>query len=248
MDCLIDYSKLLEQRDDFELFGKQGFCIIEDHFIKKIYYEPRKLKYDFSQYESERIAFPISYLYDRESVISDIVVGEIMYYLPGSMISWYTCQNIKFTEFIVFYRQIIEEIRKYPEILMVDLGYPNILYDSESGFYLIDTTRWIITCEQRRNVNRNLRMFNSGINDKFFFGCALTSSRLFGNDSFLEKLRYYGKRGRELYNLIIKSINSGEWLIVEILEIYLDMFNNQEFGPINTFEDVKNHIKMLKKG
>ena len=48
----VDYEQFLVNFDKFgnELCGCQGFCVVKDNLITKIYFEPRTIKYDLSKY------------------------------------------------------------------------------------------------------------------------------------------------------------------------------------------------------
>ena len=65
MKVLVDYEKMINLFDcEKDPFGSQGFCFVQKDIIKKIYFEKMRLDYDFTKYKSEKIAFPIHYLYD----------------------------------------------------------------------------------------------------------------------------------------------------------------------------------------
>lgn len=245
MRVLVDYSKLLDYKETTNLDGAQGFCFVKEPYIYKIYYEPRVLKDDFSHYKSDSISFPICYLYDKFSNFGDQIVGEQMKFLPGKSILWSINENTKINNFIISYNKMIAEIRKYSEILMNDLGYPNILYDDERGFFLIDTTSWVINGD-KNNAIVNLNMFNGAINETILNEFFQIPNLMFGDNQFFNHIKNYGEDGKNLYNLLIECFKTGEWPVIDILELFRNVFEKMELGPVETFSDVKKYTKILK--
>ena len=244
----VNHEELLAEYDKFDnkLFGSQGFCILKDNFIKKVYYEPCTLKYDFSIYKSDRISFPIHYLYDIKNKESDEVVGELMEYFPKKSITWSLTKSVEIDNFIRQYYEIIMEVRKYFEINMHDLCIPNILYNEQSGFSIIDTTNWSIDSGDNSKINKeriNRSLFNHVIDEILeITPMNITDLEIYQN------LKKYGNIGLELYKVLFLSIMEDEHHLIEMLELYCEVFKNSDFGPIKTLGDIENYTKILKKG
>ena len=249
MKVLVDYNKILDyyKKNDSEYDGSQGFCYVKDGQISKIYYEPRKLKYDFSKYKSSKIAFPVCYLYDKNADSFQNVVGELMDFFPGKSLAWSIDEDIKIDKFIKQYIEIIDEIKRHLEILMIDLSYPNILYNREKGFHLIDSTSWIINEENGiGNTCINIDHLNIAINETILKDYLETMTLSF-NPYFFKNLKRMGVNGKNLSKLLEFSIKMGRWSIVELLELYKEIFKNCDLGTVETFSDIKKYTKMLKK-
>ena len=153
MKVLVEHKEALnefEKKDD--LFGSQGFCIVQNGFLQKIYFEPRNSRCmtDLSIYKSDLIAFPLYYLYDKSNHYN--IIGEMQKYYPKKSIYWSIDESVYIKTLLKNYYDMVKEICKYPEIVMHDLFTANILYDDISGFNLIDTTDWKI---DTANNNRN---------------------------------------------------------------------------------------------
>ena len=245
---LVDYEQLLREFDScsIDLFGAQGFCLVKNNIIEKIYFEPRDLKYDITNYESKKISFPIKYLYDNTEM-QDKVVGELMEYFPKKSITWSLNERVFIDNLIKKYTEIINEIKKFYELNMIDLSTPNILYDEFTGFSLIDTTSWVV--DQNNNYFQlNKRRIDKSLSYVIVDDLIDISINDIANSHLFRNLAKYGKQGVELYKILMSMFNDNEFLFIELLEIYCDIFKNGDLGPVKTIEDMKNYTKMLKKG
>ena len=139
--------KIKQQNYDDSLSGCTGYCFIEGNKIIKIYNRSYALSEvdNMSSYSSSRISFPIEYIKRMNRYY-----GEIMPYYNVSNILDSFKIKCDIDKLISNYFIIVNEMRKFPEIMMNDLSYPNILYDEEKGFYLIDITNWKIKKELKR--------------------------------------------------------------------------------------------------
>lgn len=250
MKVLVDYEKAVEYYEKYEseLYGSQGFCYIKDGKISKIYFEPRILEYDFSKYSSDIISFPICYFYDKTANSFEMVVGELMDFFPGKSLAWSIDNDIEISVFLQQYQMIIKEIKRFSEIQMNDLCYPNILYEKNNGFYLIDSTNWVIDEKKSKdNKEKNINSLNTAIRETIL-NDYLEVMTLMYNPNFFKNLEKMGLNGKNLSKLLNLSLLIDRWSIVELLELYKEVFKNGDLGPIETLGDIKKYTKILKKG
>lgn len=245
---LVDYKKRLDEFDvcTSNLFGSQGFCDVENGKIYKIYFNPKILKYDFSKFESKRIAFPYEYLYDVQQESCDKVIGEVMPYYNYKSIAWSIDDSIVVDKLKNHFSEMINEIKKYFQIRMIDLCTPNILYDKENGFILIDTTPWTISDNGKTNVDINTRCFEYALQDTILSDVLKLYLKVIYENEFTKNIKRYGNSGKELYDALCSSFMDDECRIIEIIEMYKYIFANGEYGPIETLGDMKKYTKMLK--
>lgn len=246
MKVLVDYENMLNLfNEDKDLYGFQGFCLIKGNFIQKIYFERRKLNCDLSEYQSPKIAFPIDYLYDYKRASENEVVGEWMPYYPKKSIVESVDENVYIDTLIKNYIDLIDEVRKFPEINMCDLCSPNILYDA-TGFSLIDTTRWKIDDEQNF-VNYNKSKIDFSLAEQIIGSVFGLNAYVLMNYQFSRNLRRYGKLGLRLLEHL-ESYLDEEYHIVEILQLYKELAESYGLEPIKTLGDAENYTKKLKNG
>lgn len=248
MKVLVDYENLLKafvMKDNF-LYGVQGFCLVKDNnMIQKIYFNSKDMRkvFDLSCYRSDKIAFPYYYLFDS---LDDLqVVGEVMPYYDMESITTSLNYSCNIDKFIYHYYAMLEEIKKFPEVWMYDVCSPNVLYNEEKGFSLIDTTDWKISSDIDYSKN-NIGQFINDISEIIVRDLLGIYPITLCNTDFQRNLSKYGKKGEELFKLFWASVHDPSH-IIEILEIYKLMFgyNNHR---IKTFGDMEKYTKKLKKG
>ena len=145
--------------EDYSLSGVTGYCIIEGDKIIKIYTIPMYDVEDLSKYHSERISFPYEYLKKRRNVI-----GEVLPYFNILNIMDGINDNSNIDKLIDNYHIICREIALFPKIIMHDLSYPNILYEEDKGFYIIDVTNWRIdNSTNSKSYDINIESLNDSI-------------------------------------------------------------------------------------
>ena len=249
MKVLVDYKKLSSFDDcDYgvNLAGVQGFCRVKRDIIQKIYYKKREKKYDFTKYRSSKIAFPINYLYDYRNFSNKYIVGEEMVYFPKREITDSIDSKTKIEDLIRNYYEIVQEIRKYKEISMNDLCSPNILYDSKSGFSLIDTTSWIID-ETKDFSEYNIRKLEFELCDILLDSVLFIRESTLTNPIFYHNLMRYGEDGKKLLNALRSTLDD-DYQLIDILSLYRFISLKYGLKPIKTLEDMENYTKKLKKG
>lgn len=243
MKIFANYDKLFDLFTLDKMYGSQGFCLVKGNLICKIYFEPKFKKYDFTNYKSSYITFPIRYLYDRENT-SDGIIGEIMPYYPKEAITWSIDEKIDLEKFIKNYQDIKEEVFKYPEIEMVDLCEPNILYD-DSGFSLIDTTKWIIH-KNGKFSNQNIRKIDFELFYRIVCQILGITNQVLDNGNFYHNLQKYGKFGNDLFKNVSLGLEDERYELLVILQLLQEIALKSGNERINTLEDAQNYIKTLK--
>ena len=233
------------ENEDYSLRGKTGYCFIEDNEIIKVYSEPiREYKIDdLSSSKSTRIAFPKFYIKKH-----DEYYAEIMEYFPYLIFFYSLTENDNYLiNLYNNYKLMIEEIKKFPNIMMNDLGFHgNVLYDNEKGFYLIDTTDWKIDNFGNRE-KINIEMFNRSLflaMKLYLFGDI--DDRIFQKE--IENM-YRGIRninvGKELLEIMKSSLN-GNYDFISFLKAYSDVVKIYFNVHLKTTEDMQKYVKMLK--
>ena len=244
----VDYEEFLVDFDKLgnELCGSQGFCLIKDNFIRKIYFKPRTIKYDLSKYKSSKNSFPLIYLYDVMEPDSEKAIGELMEYFPKESIKWTLNGNVEIDNLIKHYYEIMMEIRKYYQINMYDLCEPNLLYEEKTGFSIIDTANWTINEDDNNPINKE-RLNRSLSNVLYDDILGITPINITDLNIYCN-LKKYGKLGLDLYKILFSSIMDDEHHFIEMLELYREIFKNGDLGPVKTIKDIENYTKILKKG
>lgn len=238
-----DLIELKKENDDYSLRGVEGCCFIENDKIIKIYDIINTNNCDLSHFKSKRISFPIYYI-----VKNDHVYGEVMPYFNAKSIDTSINLDSIINDLINHYNVICQEIKKFSHILMLELVYPNILYDEKKGFYLIDTTKWYLN----NGENINYRKKNISCLDRSLF---LIIQELIcenkPNEELTDIKNYYekikksaiGKKFLKLYELGLREI---EFHFLELMEAYkkiVQIYYNDELKTIN---DMKKYTKIMK--
>jgi len=236
------YQKEIEIRKktgDYSLGGKTGFCFIEGKYIIKIYNYPiREKNYlDFSSYTSNRISFPINYIFSN-----GYVIGEIMPYYKADTID--NTLNLKTNINFLYesYTEIIKEIKKFPNIAMYDLWQKNVLFSNKTGFYLIDITDW-------KYINSNHVDSNIGYLDRTI-GYML--NELVFNDGNLlldinnsYRILHGNNIGREILSIYLGYIKR-EYKVLEFIDAYEKFIKINYNYDIKTLSDMKKYTKIMK--
>ena len=123
--------------------GKSAYCFLLEDKIIKIYADTNDIHYihlnrnmieDFSKYKSKTIVFPLEYLYENNQK-----VGEISKFIKNnSLLNNAFNAQTKINPIIRNYLVAVDEIKKYPNIDMIDIDPVNILYSGKQGFHIID--------------------------------------------------------------------------------------------------------------
>ncbi len=239
----VDYQKLIKKfyESNNTMYGSEGFCLKKGNKIQKIYYRPITLLNDMTGYKSSKISFPIRYLYDKNDKTSNKVIGEEMIYIEKKDISKSINGDVSIDVLKKNMLNIISEIREFSEIEMCDLCFCNILYN-EQGFSLIDTTRWIVN-ENMKFHNFNIRSFQNSIVN--VLELREVGKRLLMNETFINNLLKRGSNGKELLKALMATVND-EYQIYTILSLYQEISLNDDFGCVETIEDMKSYTKILE--
>ena len=250
LEDIKNYRKILAQmvkNDDYTLRGENGACFIKDDLVIKVYEYPiiKEKKCDLSEYTSNNIAFPKYYIKSRRKYY-----GEVMPYFPYKQFYWALDDNISISRLLMHYFEMVEEIKKFSNIHMDDLEFHgNILYDKEKGFYLIDTTKWQDeewSCTEKFNIKR--------------FNCALLEALkaylyeedyFDDNDFYVSLMKMYHNILNTKYGYEFKKIME-EYLLCQcdfssFIIDYAKLIKNCYQQDVETVQDVKNHVKELKK-
>ena len=242
---LAKYKEIIEikrENDDYTLRGAQGFCFIEGEEIIKIYNDLNENKDKLSDYSSERISFPYYYIENN-----DAVYGEVMPYFDAKEIGVSVTKNSLIGNLISHYKKIRKEVINFSDISMNDLSYPNILYDEEKGFYLIDTTSWFKWSDEKRNRLFNLKNLDKGI-------LVILRSFIFEYETKKELrdiMDYYKgiknfPMGRELLKLMEMNLEGYEPRFLEFMEAYREIVKIYYNDEVKTVEDAKKYTKIMK--
>ena len=236
------YRKEIEIRKkngDYALGGKTGFCFIEGNYIVKIYNYPVKENnyLDFSSYTSNRISFPIRYIFSN-----GYVIGEIMPYYKVDTIDNTLNLRTNINFLYESYTKIIEEIKKFPNIAMYDLWQKNVLFSSRKGFYLIDVTDW--KCTKNNHVDSNIsyldRTIGFMLNELVFNDGNLLRDI---DDSY--RILHGNNIGREILS-IYRSYIKREYRVLEFLDAYEKFIKINYNYDIKTLSDMKKYTKIMK--
>ena len=184
-----------KQNDDYSLSGKMGHCFIKGDKVVKIYdYSRNSTEFcDLTKFKSDCISFPIDYIYEKGKII-----GEILPYYHAYTADVTLNVRSNAISFMKYYDEIEKEIEKFPNIKMIDLWIRNILYSSRKGFYLIDTSDWII--KEENYSAYNIRLFDNSL---FYL---------------LKDLIYDSINNKVFFEYLCESVGSGESLL-ELLKV-----------------------------
>ena len=244
---LAKYQKEIGRREseyDFTLSGNQGHCFIEKDKVIKIYRKDITNQSDLSSFKSERIAFPIYYIYENGKAI-----GEVMPYYKFLQIENVLNDGSYVRTLIRNYEIIKDEIEKFYFILMIDLCYLNILYDEEKGFYLIDTTSWLI--------DKDIKYGYIELNNMYYLNRALFMSvchKIFGydfnkiNEEINNEYRSIKDKqiGRDFLYLLKMNLKGEEYKFKEFMLAYQEIIRINYKYDIETISDMKKYTKIMK--
>lgn len=240
------YKKEIKKKilnNDNSLSGCTGYCFIESKKVIKIYNRPyNDLEIeDLSGYSSSRISFPYEYIKKRK-----FYLGEVLPYFAVGNILDSIQLNCDLDRLIENYKILVDEIIKYHDIVMYDLSYPNILYDENKGFFLIDVTNW----KKYSIYDDNIKKINiSSLNDSLMY-CFY--DMLFGNGFDLiignreNDLYICNIFGMDFYNLYLQGRNK-TYDFLKLLNMYREIMLKKYGIFINNTEDMKKSVKILKK-
>ncbi len=218
-------KKSREKDRDYSLSGKTGSCFIRGDKIIKLYDYSKKYdtNNDLTKYKSERISFPVDYLYQKGKII-----GEVLPYFKAEDLEKKVNSRSNINFLINACQEVEKEISRFPNILMRDIWGGNILYSSKKGMYIIDTTDWEVGRENYSPYN--LRLFENSLL-VLIENLILTSDRQTNN---------------EILKILYEYISDGE----SLLELYKDfkkMISLKYNYDIKNVADAKKYIKIIKR-
>lgn len=213
-----------EKNRDYSLSGKTGYCFIRGNRIIKLYEFPKKydVNYDMTKFKSERISFPLDYLYEEGRII-----GEILPYYKALNIENIINLRSNIIQLASFFEEMCNEVKKFPNIAMYDIWLGNILYSNKKGMFLIDTTDWKIS---EKNCNEyNLKLLEESM-------IKLLKDLVIQSENF--------QKG-SLLRYLFEYINNGNSL-VDLLKEYREKVKNEYNCEIKSVSDVKKYMKIMK--
>ena len=229
--------KIKRKNNDKSLSGSTGSCIVHGDKIIKMYYTPQSIYniVDLSGYNSERISFPLKYLKRRK-----YYYGEIMPYFQIDNVLNALEYNGNIDKLIYNYQQIVEEIKKFSNLLMVDLCYLNILYDEDKGFYLIDVTEWQDDVDSLYGKS----LFENNVDDlnESLFYCIWKIVFNKTDDPLWIKYIF----GERVYDAFIESLQV-KCDFLKFMDIFREDTLKRYNLMLNNIEDMKKSVKILKK-
>ena len=242
-----EYRKIMNDKrenGDYSLAGGQGFCFIHNDKVIKIYNCTMDAGNicDLSRYKSCRISFPEEYTFDEKERIA----GEVMPYFTSNTLNKGLTPSCSLDKFIYHYDEMVKEIKEFPNLLMLDMGfYENILYDEKMGMFLIDVSRWR---EKKGSIELNIKELDKAIMDvlKHIVYEDFTTTRLLFEiiDGYqLLKENYWGS---ELLKAL-KACLIGDYHIKDLIDTYQMTAKSIYDDEIKTFEDMKKYVKIMKK-
>ena len=242
---LAKYQDIIEYRkdkDDYQMSGSEGYCFLERNKIIKIYAHPKEVHRitDLTDYKSERIAFPIYYIYKK-----GLVYGEVMPYFKAKTLDAALGVNTRVENITYHYQNIIDIINVFNDLLMIDISYArNILYSPTKGFYLIDTTAWE---KDKEKNSQNIHAFDACLFNRIcpiiFDSCLPIHVLLDIKDRFwLIKNDVLGKEFFDLLNANLK----GDYHIIELFDAYKSVVKTYYNDDVKTLGDVKKYTKIMK--
>ena len=230
------YRKEVFNFKDDNLSGCTGKCFIEGNQVVKIYYSPRVKDEvtDLTTYRSPRISFPLEYVKKRR-----YYYGEVMPYFPYKNLLEGINKDTQLEKLINDYNVIVDEIKRFPDLIMNDISWPNILYDNNQGFYLIDISNW----EEAEIFNHGKFLeYNIGdLNDSIIYCLWKKCTSLDYDDYWIKK--YLGKSFYEAYICSIR----GTYEFSKLLSICCEITQNYYNCDIKSIDDLQKSAKILKK-
>jgi hypothetical protein len=231
--------------------GLQGNCFIEGNDVVKIYNIPNMNVSFLCGYSSKRISFPYYYIEKNGDIY-----GEIMPYFDAKALLYSLTKESTIDYLIKHYRIICEEIYKFPEIFMIDLSYPNILYDEKKGFYIVDTTSCFLDFKDDFS-KVNIESLNRAI--IFALGCIIFEYEnklefIAEKEYFKEIIEVYFQKikcfsiGKEFLKLIELCLNEEEYRFLDLVDVYCEIVKIYYNDELKTIEDAKKYIKIMKNG
>lgn len=232
------YKKEIKRRrnnNDYSFSGITGHCFIEGDNIIKIYDFPiyKDDICDLSLFSSSMISFPLEYIKKRK-----FYYGEVLPYFNKLNIMNGINSDCFIDKIITDYHIMVNEIEKFPYLMMYDISYPNILY-GEDGFSLIDVTNWKYDPIKYSKVDSfrfNLADFNDSLLYCFWKKCTDLDV-----DQFWIK-KYLGNEFNDVYLNCIRGLVK----IDQLMEIYLNIIKKYDF-EVKNIADMQESVKILKK-
>lgn len=239
---------------EYDFIGNRAYCFVIDDKIVKIYgtkednydfiYVDRSKVCDFSKFMSKIIVFPDEYIPEN-----GIKAAELSTFITVSKPIIESFRKLVYiSRMMDSYPQAINELNKFDNINMPDLGSTNILYSNEKGFNIIDPTLWF---RKNNSSKENIDRFNLALIDTIIDVCEIPirHSKFYNNidSNFYNNLNKFGRPGECLQN-VLKGIINHEydflWMIYSIVDIYYKYYGTD----LKTIQDIKEITKVLKKG
>ena len=249
---LVDLAELRKMRDKAQFRGETAYCFVQGDKIIKVYatksdryYTPidRSTIPDFSVYKSDTIVFPDEYICE-----DGIKSGEIMDFIPDEDISISFNDETEIKPLIDHYGKAITDIKAFPNMRMVDLCWPNILYSLKNGFHIIDTTPWKL---MDNTTVWNIDRFNENIVRIIFNYLKVLNPEYYDypvmDGRFRERCLSYGIAGEELYRLIERNAFK-KYNVEDLLHAYMELYLKINGIEPRNLGEIKEITKMLKKG
>ena len=226
---------------DLEMLRKSLICgkgnegtvyFLNEKTVLKLYkYLLKDRRIYFEGLKSDIIAFPID-IYEYEKFI----IGYTSKYCLGNSINLGFNKSILITSLIEAYNRTREEIKKYKDILMVDLMGPNIIYNARNDtISFIDTGCWY---EQKDSVNRNLKAFDTAMLLNFIYkNIGINNVLGSGVEDIYQKAYQSAKLDNDYENNL---------LFIEFLEMYLKILENSQ-GTVKTIGELQKSLDFKRK-
>lgn len=249
---LVELSEYRKKKNIADFHGKSAYCFLIGNKIIKIYANNNDQFYmsldrnkinDLSSFKSNLILFPLEYLYENGRI-----EGEISKFIPDkSLENGALNDRTMILPLLRHYREIINEIKKFNELDMIDLCTSNVCYSGKNGFHIYDTTEWQFT---DRMDNNNVRRFDFQLFNQLLDYLNFPS---FFHDFINTRIMYnvirgkYGKIGSDFLDTIQYNLMD-DYHIEDFLILYMEMYKIYYNSEMKTLGQMKKYTKILKKG
>ena len=252
---LVDLDELRRRfaNGETSLVGNTSYCFVDGDKIIKVYgrkhekgiYIPveRDKVIDLSCYKSDVIVFPDEYF-----VENGLPAGEISDYINNKNILESFNEEALLSIMINRLDPVIREIMLYKFLKMNDLCGSNILFSNELGYHIIDTTPWELAIDASKNNLNNLNKYLiETVKDNLELPVKYSNFFNKIDPIFYKNTAKFGKPGLELQKNIV-LLTKLKFDFINLITAFMEAYRVYNGTDANTLGDVKEFVKVLKKG
>ena len=238
---------------EYDFIGNTAYCFLEGNKVIKVYankkdksmhefvYVDPKNICDLSRYEAETIVFPDEYIYEKK-----LPAAEVSTYQECKKISEAFTDETSVVEITDNFGYVDRDVRSFPNIVMNDLCWENILYSSKLGYRIIDTTPWELA---NGACSFNINTLNRIVTNTVIKKLEIPENNIFNKTSrmFYRNLNKFGNPGQRLKDNL-RLILHDQYNFIDFITFLNDAYRVYSSTDAKTLGDVKEFVKVIKKG